>query len=279
MIKRTFIVNILIIFNVFVLIVNAQIEKQKQYADSFYNNQLYFEAITEYKRLVFFDKNGDYSFLGNYQIGECYKQGAKLDEANEYFGKSLIYAKTDSQYFAAKIQMFRINLLRKTIDRAEQLLKEIENDSRFIDSTNQINYWKGWLCIFSDNWKRAAYYFSKSSYSGQLQTLCEKTDKQQYSVLKAKIFSYILPGSGQFYTGNYLSGFLSLGWTALWGYVTADAFISNRIFDGFAVGDLLLLRFYRGNIQNAEQFAVEKNIEIANKTLIYLHDNFKGIRP
>ena len=279
MIKRYFFVNLFFMFFIFAFSIKAENEKQKLYADSFFDKQLYFDAITEYKRLMFFDKSESYLFMGNYKIGECYKQGAKLDEAIEYFGKSLIYAKSDSQYFVAKIQMFRTNLLRKTLDRAEQILTEIENDYRFIDSTNQINYWKGWLFVFNDNWKRAAYYFGKSNYSGELKTLCENTDKQQYSVLKAKIFSYILPGSGQFYTGNYVSGLLSLGWTALWGYITLDAFISNRVFDGFVVGDLLFLRFYRGNIQNAERFAVEKNIEIANKTLIYLHDNFKGIRP
>ena len=65
----------------------------------------------------------------------------------------------------------------------------------------------------------------------------------------------------------------------LWGYLTIDAIIDERVFDAFAVGDLLFLRFYRGNIQNSEKFAVEKNIEISNKALRYLQNNYKGIKP
>ena len=55
--------------------------------------------------------------------------------------------------------------------------------------------------------------------------------------------------------------------------------MENRAFDGIAIGGLLWLRFYRGNLQNAEQFAIQKNIEIANRTYRYLKNNYEGIKP
>jgi hypothetical protein len=88
-----------------------------------------------------------------------------------------------------------------------------------------------------------------------------------------------VPGAGQIYTGNYLSGILSLGWNILWGYTTITAFQANRIFDGIMVGDLLWLRFYNGNNQNAEKFAIEKNLEISNNALIYLQNVYTGEKP
>ncbi len=250
-----------------------------EYPDSLYNTGNYFDAITEYKRILFFNREDTIKYYGNYKIAECYKQGAKYDNAVEYFGHAMINSKTENQLFDSKIQLFRVNLLRKTYDRAEQLINEIENDYRFADSTDQINYWKGWLMMFTERWKRAEYYFSKSTYSHELKNICESTEKQLYSVTKAKVLSYIIPGSGQFYSGNYISGLFSLAWVGLSGYLTANAFISNRIFDGLVWGDLLFLRFYKGNIENAENFAVRKNDLIFNKTMKNIQENYRGIKP
>ena len=100
-----------------------------------------------------------------------------------------------------------------------------------------------------------------------------------YSVSFAKTISYIIPGAGQIYTGEYISGLLSLGWNILWGYLTIKSFIDERIFDGIVIANFLWLRFYRGNLQNAEKFAKEKNLIISNKAMNYLQFEFKGLKP
>ena len=100
-----------------------------------------------------------------------------------------------------------------------------------------------------------------------------------YSVNFAKIFSMIIPGAGQFYTGEYLSGFLSLGWNVLWGYLTIKSFIDDRVFDGIMIGSFLWFRFYNGNIYNAKKFAKEKNLIISNKALFYLQNGYEGEKP
>ncbi len=100
-----------------------------------------------------------------------------------------------------------------------------------------------------------------------------------YSEKFAKYSSYVIPGFGQFYTGEYLSGALSLSWNILSGYLTINSFIEDRVFDGIMVGNFLWLRFYSGNSQNAEKFAVQKNLQISNSALKYLQFNFAGERP
>jgi hypothetical protein len=72
---------------------------------------------------------------------------------------------------------------------------------------------------------------------------------------------------------------MSLGWNALAGYWTINAFNAGRVFDGIVVGELVWLRFYRGSIQNAGEFAVEKNLEVADKTLRFLQNEYTGIKP
>jgi len=39
------------------------------------------------------------------------------------------------------------------------------------------------------------------------------------------------------------------------------------------------MRFYRGNFQNAEEFALQKNLEMSNKALNYLQYQYQGLKP
>ena len=269
---------IIIIFNI-----NAYsqtiLKNQLAFADSLLKIENFFDAVTEYKRLQFFDKNKKYDFTTNYKIAKCYKAGAKFDDAIKYFSISALKAKNGTDFLNSKFQIVRCNILRKTNSNALSLLNKFENDVRFSNSIGKINYWRGWAFMFSGDFERAEYYFSKVSFGKELAQRLHQVEKEKYSVNFAKAISYILPGAGQFYTGNYFSGLLSLGWNVLWGYLTLNAFGQNRIFDGLAVGSLLWLRFYRGNIQNAEEFARIKNRKITNKLLIQIQNNYKGLIP
>jgi len=274
------ILNIVFILSAFsnLLFAQNELSRQRDFANNLFEEGLFFDAVTEYKRLQYFDKNKIYEYDSNYKIALSYKRGTKFDEAINYFSKAVLSSRTDEEKFETHVQIIRTNILRKTTDRAFQLLNELDKSASYTQK-KEINYWRGWTYMFADKWDSAAFYFSLVDYDHELKNLANDVKNDKYSVTFAKVISYILPGPGQFYTGNYLSGLMSLGWTALWGYLTVDAIIDERVFDAFAIGDLLFLRFYRGNIQNAEKFAVEKNIEIANKTLRYLQNNYKGIKP
>ncbi len=254
-------------------------QNQLTYADSLFEQGNYFDAVTEYKRLLFFNSSGKYEYTANYKIAMCYKSGGKLDEAIKYFTLSVLSSKKQSDLLESKFQIVRCNILRKTTKNALFLLNNYERKPEFDNSLEKINYWRGWAYMFLDDFGNAEYYFSKVRFGKELEKLTNKVEKEKYSVTFAKIISYILPGAGQFYTGNYVSGLLSFGWNVLWGYTTIRAFADDRIFDGIAVGSLLWLRFYRGNFQNAEKFVRIKNREITNKMLIQIQNNYKGIKP
>ena len=273
--------QILLVFLLITMKLFAQSDLRVQlvFAESLYNSESYWDAITEYKRLQFFDKEKQYSYITNYRIAECYKAGAKFDDAIRYFTKAEMDAPSDSAKYEMKIEIVRTNILRKSTDRALEILNELQNNKELPVNQNEIAYWRGWSYMFADKWDKAAEEFTKTDNSAELESYCKHVIHDKYSVTIAKVISYILPGSGQIYTGQYLSGAMSLGWNILCGYWTINAFSSDRIFDGFVIGDLLWLRFYRGNIQNAGKFAEEKNLEIANKQLSYIQKNYTGIKP
>jgi hypothetical protein len=188
-------------------------------------------------------------------------------------------AKTIEEIYYCRIEIIKINILRRTTDSAFRQLEALEKDPNYESKKTEINYWKGWAFIFADDWESAANTFKSIDENHELGSLSEKTFNEQYSVGLAKGLSYVIPGAGQIYTGEYLSGLISLGWNVLWGYLTIEAFIEERIFDGIIVGSLLWMRFYQGSIENAEKFAKQKNLEITNQMLNYLQYNYDGPKP
>jgi hypothetical protein len=255
------------------------LQQQFEYANQLFTQEKYFDAITELKRLQFFDKENLYAFQSNLLIGKSYKAGAKFDDAIKYFTVAEMDAANDQDYFISKVLNARTNILRRTTKQAERILNELNIDSRFTSKLKEIKYWQGWNCIFSDDWEKASEIFAEGDIDMVLANFCKTIDEEMYNKNFAKYSSYLIPGLGQFYTGEYVSGALSLSWNILFGYLTINAFAEDRIFDGIMIGNFLWLRFYSGNIQNAEKFVVQKNLQISNKALNYLQFRFNGEKP
>jgi len=252
---------------------------QFDYANTLYKSGNYFDAITEFKRLLFFDNENRYLFETNFLIARCYKAGAKFDEAIKYFSIAEMNSNSNELKIESKFQIVRTNILRRTTTRALEILDELEKSVSNKVLLDSIYYWRGWTHIFADDWKNASAAFAKINSDHELKKLCDRVGKDKVSVTFTKVISYILPGSGQIYTGNFLPGIISLGWNILGGYLTVNSFAEDRIFDGAVLGSLIWLRFYRGNIQNAGDSAIQKNLEISNKALRFLQFEYKGAKP
>lgn len=271
--------TILFIVLIFLSELIAQDDLLNQYnlAKKYFDEEKYFDAITEFKRLQCFDYEKLYVYQSNFLIAMSYKAGGKFDDAIRYFVLAEMNAQNQNEYYSAKIMQARTNILRRANNQARNILDQLETDKRFQSEKDKLKYWRGWNYIFEDKWDVAADTFKDIDSS--LYTFCSSVNKDKYSENFAKYSSYLIPGLGQFYTGEYLSGLLSLSWNILTGFFTVKAFAEDRIFDGLIIGNLLWLRFYTGNLQNAEKFAVDKNLQITNTALQYLQKNFIGEKP
>lgn len=272
--------KILLIIIAFSCCINSQeLKKQLEYADRLFELEQYYDAITEYKRVQFFDDSSKYQYITNLKIALSYKSGAKLEDAEKFIIQAIKYADNKDKIFESTIHLARINILQRKNQRATEIINRFLENPDYDDKTNELFYWKGWNYMFADDWEKAAYEFSKLPDAQDLKYLCLKTDNEKISVTFTKVISYILPGSGQIYAGEYLSGLMSLAWNIVGGYFTIKAVLDDRVFDALVIANLGWLRFYRGNIENAENFADQKNIKTSNKTLEYLQNNYRGIKP
>ena len=275
---KIFLINI-ILFSISSFIVAQTMDEQKQYADSLFEMENYFNAITEYKRLLYFDNSTSFNYEANLRIAKSYKAGAKYSDAIKYFLIARNNCEEESNIIDAEFEIIRVNILRRTIPEALKSLNQLQSKYAGKFDSSIVNYWRGWAYIMGDDWDLASIEFAKIKYDHPLKTISDKVESEKYSVTFAKVSSFIIPGSGQFYTGNYLSGIMSLGWNVLWGYLTINAFMTERAVEGILIGGLLWARFYKGNFQNAEKFAIKKNREISNKAYEYLAKKYVGEKP
>ena len=276
--NKIFFVLIFILTGLIKSFAQDSFQQQFDLAKILYDEEKYFNAVTEFKRLLFFDESGKYSFEANRLIGLSYKEGAKFSDAIHFLALAEINATTNEQIFESKIEIIKINILRRTTGRVLALTDDLKNDKRFNHKSDEINYWTGWAYIFADDWEKASSSFALIDSTHYLKTFCDSVRNDLYNVTTAKALS-IIPGVGQFYTGEYISGLISIGWNVLWGYLTISAFSEDRIFDGVMIGTLLWYRFYSGNLQNAEKFAQRKNLGKTNTALRYLQNDYNGSKP
>jgi hypothetical protein len=274
--SKILIVIIFILSGAIRIFAQDSFQRQFNIAKKLFDEENYFDAVTEFKRLLFFEEAGKYSYEANKLIGLSYKKGAKYSDAIHYFSLAENNANTEDEVFESKIEIIKVNILRRTTSRALTLLDDLRINKRFSNRTDEINYWFGWAYIFADEWEKASTSFN--GHNPELSAFCDSLNGDFYNVTLAKTLS-IFPGVGQFYTGEYVSGLISIGWNVLWGYLTISAFNEDRIFDGVMIGTLLWWRFYSGNLQNAEKFAQQKNLEKTNSALRYLQNNYIGSKP
>ena len=276
--NKIFFVLIFIMTGLIKSLAQDSFQQQFDLAKKLYDEEKYFNAVTEFKRLLFFDESGKYSFEANRLIGLSYKEGAKFSDAIHFLALAEINATTNEQIFESKIEIIKINILRRTTGRVLALTDDLKNDKRFNHKSDEINYWTGWAYIFADDWEKASSSFALIDSTHYLKTFCDSVKNDLYNVTTAKALS-IIPGVGQFYTGEYINGLISIGWNVFWGYLTISAFSEDRIFDGVMIGTLLWYRFYSGNLQNAEKFAQRKNLGKTNTALRYLQNDYNGSKP
>src|ERR1035438_212622 len=119
--------TLLIIFLVVTAIIpQDRLAEQLTKANALYSHEEYFNSITELKRLIFFDNKKQYSYTANELIGECYKKGAKFTEALSYFTRAEIATTIPDEVYNCRLNMIKINILRRTTGRALSLLDRSE---------------------------------------------------------------------------------------------------------------------------------------------------------
>lgn len=268
-------------------LIKIENEKHLKFADSLFNNEDYFNAITEYKRLIFLFPTKENQFIGNYKIALSYKAGGFFDLAENYLHNSLKYASNTERIFSIKIELLKLYILKNDIDKINLILQELISRKDFVKYNQEIKYWMAISLIFSKDYSKASQILKELNksendfkrYSVDLITMIDSVNFEVKNENTFKFASAILPGMGQILLGKYSEGIFTFLWNVFWLGLSIQQFNIGHSLEGITILVLPFFRFYLGNIENTEKLVQEHN-NVQHKNLLkYLQEKYKGPKP
>lgn len=213
-------------------------KEQYQYATFLYRSGEYYRAITEYKRLVHFFPESQFTPGAIMQIGRSYMAGGELENAIQYWENlnepaipsgevnmmlGLSYLDKDQ----VKVFTLRKPAIKKAIERFSSL--SLSDSGPLMPEVND----------FLNDWQT-------------------RPEPEYKSPWLAGTMSAVIPGSGSMYTGRYTEGFYAFFITALFAVATIEAIHQEDRSLSLVLGSFTIA-FYGGNIYTAINSAYKVN--------------------
>jgi len=219
--------------------------------DFYFEKKLYFEAVTEYKRQLYFNQSGKRDEL-LWKMARAYHKAGQFHLAEE----PLVEAITNSE--SSETDMECLKLLASIhwdnydYEAMRRVLTLLANQS---DSTRQdrIAYITAWTYIYQANWQKGVEALQSVKFtdvSGLIEDIENIGAVPQKSRSLAILMSNIIPGTGQLYAGDYqnaLYSFLLVGSveaSIVWNIIKQAYFIAATKYM------FLYSRYSRGGIKN-----------------------------
>lgn len=243
--------------------------------DFFFNLGDFSQAITEYRRFLFFNPDASESAEISYKIGLAYRSDQLWNQAIQSMNS--VSQRTKDLEFRSKIQIDLAVTYLTSNQPNLALLKLINVLSQPISSQlyKRALFLKGIAEIYLFNWEEARStfktYFGDTSRFHQINVIISQAIKSpRKSGSVAKTLSTILPGSGQIYASNWTDGFNALVLSGLFGYTSFSVARSGNYRDASFLTLFLWIRYYLGNRNNAEKTAhqINRNQDLAFAQLI-----------
>jgi hypothetical protein len=239
------------------------------FADYLFESKDYVRAIGEYKRILFSwsDTENTLKDYVNLMLGECYLTTKTYDQALYYFGSR------DNPYYQYGAARTYFNQGEYATARNE--LKALENtkfDKERIILT-------GWSYYKQRDFSAGSLYFGGFSSDSQITRLSIYDGKgiAKRSRAMSTLFSAVIPGLGQTYSGRLGDGIYSL-LTVVGSALIANYYYSNdesRI--KFSIFTALTTFFWAGNVYGANISARDHNYFQQKKYLQQIEDELGQI--
>jgi tetratricopeptide (TPR) repeat protein len=238
-------------------------------ADSLSKQGKYDEAVTEYKRFIFF--NPDYVDNSQilYKMGLAYRAEHDWHHALDAMETSITLTQDPEIANERRLSLATTLIASKNYNLAKLDLVRILDSTKDNSLSRKALYFSGVASIYSFDWDATEKNFndfyndSNNKSARELNSVLLRAKDSYKSTTTAKILSTIIPGAGQVYAGNWHDG---LNAFILNGVIIG--FIANSVYkkdyrDALLITFLLSYRYYKGNIYHAEK-DVEKYNDVVD---------------
>lgn len=252
------------------------------FGHKFYDTEFYNEAITEYKRYIFFNPDGDQTSTAYSHIALAYRNNGEWSQSIDAFRMAIQTAQTDSLRYNAELALAVTYIASGNYSAAEMVLLKLEMSIPPKNIKQRAAFLRGVATLYANKWDQAqkafeVYFLSDPdpAMQAKVDSLINATKDFYYrSPDSARQLSTIIPGLGQMYAGDWGNGinaFIINGSMIVWmGYKIFHRYFS----DAWVIYYFLFRRYYFGNIYNAERIAVEKNEAMDKKQAEKIIDLF-----
>lgn len=247
-------------------------------AHELYRRGRWDEAITEYKRFLFFHSDSSEKALALYRIGLCYRQLGEDEKALNFFRKAL---STAGKQLREEVLLSTAALLmeQNRLYNAEMLLKSVFYSTENKNTKFKSGVMLGLCYAMQYRWYHAKHIFAqilrKEKHKKLFQILEEAAKVKLKSPEKARRLSALLPGMGQIYAGFPWQGLSSLTVNLLFLYPLTYHFVHKRLLDAIVVYLPLFQRYYRGAEEKAAELVRRRNRDLLEKYVEKVFDYFK----
>lgn len=238
----------------------------------------YDQAITEYKRYIFFHSGEPGAEIGAayYKMGLAYRQQGSWDNALDALQKAVQTASGDEARDEWRIAQGVTLIAAGRFDQADFLLLKVEMYSPSEEAKKNATFFRGVSGLYTSKYDQAREAFhayfrlggaDRTGLGAKVDGLLARTQKKGYkSPRLAKTLSSILPGLGQMYAADWLGGFNALAINGLTGALLVYDLLEWRWQNALFNSIFFFERFYRGNRMNAEEAAKKYNQNLSRVT-------------
>lgn len=240
------------------------------FADFQYDQGNYSEAIADYSRAIFFDKGAHQEYL-HQKIASSYFLSGDYQKAWLHYNVAWSFCSNDGRVCNNYIyKMANCKILEHQYKQA--LIDLFGLDLQTAEDSLKYHFYLATVYFALEDFDRAISYFiqsipeNDSIKKGELEKLfSNRKDLYRPNPKTAKILSVIIPGMGQFYSGNIQDGFNSMLLTG--GIIVlATVIIQNYgVVDGLVSAAPWYQRYFQGGYTKAEQVAVDKRQKKRNQ--------------
>lgn len=246
------------------------------FAERFFDSGNYEEAITEYKRFIFFNPQSDSIDYAYYKIGLAYRNQERWKESMDALRQSIQTASNDSIRNEREIALAIVLIASGDYSTAEFQLLRVESFTQFQTLKRKSAFFRGVASLYSFKWEEAreafqvyfnSYSSTKSSHTAIIvdSLLLAAQDLNYKSPKLAKLLSTFLPGAGQIYVGDWRKGMNALAINLATSYLLVSNIIEGNYLDVLASYFSIFRRYYYGNRYHAEKIAQDYNNHLNKK--------------
>lgn len=246
--------------------------------DHLIKEENYDSAITEYKRFIFFHPDDRRVAETYYNIGLAYRAQGLWQEAIVAMRNAMFHTTNEDKKSNYQINLAVTLIASKNYDLAQlELIKVMLRDPN-IELDKRVYFLRVVSYIYQFQWEDAHEVIKEYTADEKLNELIDKAIHLPLkSTNTAKVLSTIIPGAGQFYTGDWRGGLNAFVLNSLLGYVAVDAMLEQHYADAVFWMFFIFNRYYQGNSYRAEIAVKTHNKEVSEHTANEILDRLQEI--